>query len=276
MMTNLLSIQEAVDNFKKLIEDSIRVGGIFAKEAMIRSSKPINQIHEAVKSSLINTGIERFRIYPPLGASSPEMMLAGFIKQKYQDVCVAPKGYIPTTEILLDGLLLEERDHYGKLYTERVLAVNVRSQISSLAKNFDTLYERTIAEAQNLHVRCPKMVLGEVYMIPVHEYDKHKAPKKQVAWHGTMSPIENYIKAFSAINMRTGSTDSHYKYERICLLIVDFKKIVPQIYNTDEELKADGLLPARSTATIAHLNYSSFISELMSIYIARFPANTFN
>ena len=82
MMTNLLSIQEAVDNFKKLIEDSIRVGGIFAKEAMIRSSKPINQIHEAVKSSLINTGIERFRIYPPLGASSPEMKLAGFIKQK--------------------------------------------------------------------------------------------------------------------------------------------------------------------------------------------------
>lgn len=27
--------------------------------------------------------------------------------------------------------------------------------MSSLAKNFDTLYERTIAEAQNLHARCP-------------------------------------------------------------------------------------------------------------------------
>jgi len=31
MMMNLISIQEAVDNFKKLIEDYIREGGIEAK-----------------------------------------------------------------------------------------------------------------------------------------------------------------------------------------------------------------------------------------------------
>ena len=43
-MANLISIQEAVDNFKELIESSIIEGGIAAKEAMIRSSKPINNI----------------------------------------------------------------------------------------------------------------------------------------------------------------------------------------------------------------------------------------
>ena len=194
-MMNLISIQEAVDNFKKLIEDSIREGGIYAKEAMIRSSKPINQIHEAVKSSLISAGIERIRIFPPLGASSPELKLAGFIKQKYQDVCIAPKGFVPKTEILQDGLLLEEKDHYGKAYTERVLAINVRSQISSLAKNFDTLYERTIAEAQNLHVRCPKMVLGEVYMIAVKEYNPDAMKNRKIEFIDKVGAVKKYIKS---------------------------------------------------------------------------------
>lgn len=94
-MANLISIQEAVDNFKELIESSIKEGGIAAKEAMIRSSKPINNIHEAVKSELIRSGISPSRIHPPLGATSPELKLAGFIKQKHQDVCVSPEGYIP-------------------------------------------------------------------------------------------------------------------------------------------------------------------------------------
>ena len=270
MMTNLLSIQEAVDNFKKLIEDSIRVGGIFAKEAMIRSSKPINQIHEAVKSSLINTGIERFRIYPPLGASSPEMMLAGFIKQKYQDVCVAPKGYIPTTEILLDGLLLEERDHYGKLYTERILAVNVRSQISSLAKNFDTLYERTIAEAQNLHVRCPKMVLGEVYMIAVKEYNPESMKRNQIAFIDKIGAVKKNIKSFQAINGRQDFTKEDYKYEKACLLIVDFSQTPAKIYNNNEDLISDGLMSANSQVNIAELNWESFASSIIGTYEKRF------
>ena len=225
---------------------------------------------------MIVSGVNPRNIKPSLGASSGELKLSGFLKKKDQDICVTPNEILPVPEIMSDGLIAGQNDSFGIGLTESIISINVRSQLSSLGNNIDTLYERTFAEALNLHIRCPKMCLGEVYMIPVHEYDKHKAQKKQVAWHGTMSPIENYIKAFSAINMRTGSTDSHYKYERICLLIVDFKKIVPQIYNTDEELKADGLIPARSTATIAHLNYSSFISELMSIYIARFPANTFN
>lgn len=77
-MANLISIQEAVNNFQALIEGAILQGGIEAKEAIIRSSRPINNIHEAVKSALINGGIEPQRIWPPLGVGSPEMKLAGF------------------------------------------------------------------------------------------------------------------------------------------------------------------------------------------------------
>ena len=104
-MATLLSIQKAVDNFKGLIESSIIEGGIAAKEAMIRSSKPINNIHDAVKSELIRYGILQNRIHPPLGATSPELKLAGFIKQKHQDVCISPEAYIPEEEILTEGIL---------------------------------------------------------------------------------------------------------------------------------------------------------------------------
>ena len=151
-MTNLITIQQAVDGFKELIETSIIEGGIKAKAAIIRSSRPINFIHEAVKADFIRKGISPDRIHPPLGASKPELKLAGFIKQKHQDVCVTPEGYVPESETMTEGILREATDYYGKDYTERTISVNIRSQMSSLAKNFDTLYERTIAEAQNLVV----------------------------------------------------------------------------------------------------------------------------
>ena len=269
-MPNLITIQEAVNNFKTLIEGSILQGGIEAKEAMIRSSKPINCIHEAVKSALINSGVERHRVYPPLGASFPEMKLAGFLKHKHQDVCVAPKGRTPVHEIMQEGLLQEEADHYGKEYTERVLSINIRSQMSSLAKNFDTLYERTIAEAQNLHVRCPKMVLGEVYMIAVKEYNPVAMKNKNIEFIDRVGAVQKYIKSFQAINGRADFTKQDYKYEKVCLLIVDFGQTPAKIYSTNEELIADGLMHANSQANIIELNWDSFTPSIISTYESRF------
>ena len=237
---------------------------------MIRSSKPINCIHEAVKSALINAGVDRQRIFPPLGASSPEMKLAGFLKHKHQDVCVAPKGYKPEHEIMQDGLLQEAADHYGKAYTERVLSINIRSQMSSLAKNFDTLYERTIAEAQNLHVRCPKMVLGEVYMIAVKEYNPVAMKKNNIEFIDKVGAVQKYIKSFQAINGRKDFTKEDYKYEKVCLLIVDFGQTPAKIYSTNEELIKDGLMPPDSQADIVELNWESFTPSILKTYEARF------
>ncbi len=269
-MANLISIQEAVNSFKTLIDGSIEQGGIGAKEAMIRSSKPINCIHEAVKSALINSGIDRHRVYPPINASSPEMKLAGFLKHKHQDVCVAPSGHKPESEIMTEGLLQEAADYYGKAYTERVISINIRSQMSSLAKNFDTLYERTIAEAQNLHVRCPKMVLGEVYMIAVKEYNPVSMKSNKVEFINKVGAVQKYIKSFQAINWRIDFTKEDYKYEKVCLLIVDFGQNPAKIYNTNEELIADGLMPANSQANIVELNWESFIPSILKTYESRF------
>jgi hypothetical protein len=270
MTLNLISIQEAVDNFKHLIESSIIEGGVAAKEAMIRSSKPINNIHEAVKSDLIRNGIAPHRIHPPLGATSPELKLAGFIKQKHQDVCVEPEGYVPETETLSEGILREATDYYGKAFTERTISINIRSQMSSLAKNFDTLYERTIAEAQNLHVRCPKMVLGEVYMIPVNEYDAAAMKNNEVKFIDRIGAVEKYIKSFQAINGRPDYTREDYKYERVCLLLVDFEQTPAKIYSHNQELYDDGLLSSSSDAIIDELCWETFTKSIISTYNQRF------
>lgn len=269
-MTNLITIQQAVDGFKELIETSIIEGGIKAKEAMIRSSRPINFIHEAVKADFIRKGISPDRIHPPLGASKPELKLAGFIKQKHQDVCVSPEGYIPDSEIMTEGILREATDYYGKDYTERTISVNIRSQMSSLAKNFDTLYERTIAEAQNLHVRCPKMVLGEVYMIPVKEYDAAVMDNNVVQFIDKVDAVEKYIKSFQAINGRLDYTREDYKYERVCLLLVDFEQTPAKIYSTNQDLINDGLLDESSTASIDELSWETFTDNILSNYETRF------
>lgn len=192
----MISIEEAVRGFKSLIEGSIRAAGESGKAAMIRSSKPIQNIHEAVKSDLIKHGVDAARIFPPLGETKPELGIAGFIKKKAQDICVVPTRGRPAEEVLKEGLLRETTDYYGKDYTERIISINVRSQISSLAKNFDTLYERAIAEAQNLHVRCPKMCLGEVYMIAVPEYDSDAIKEKKVKFLQKDGTVEKYIKSF--------------------------------------------------------------------------------
>lgn len=265
-----MTIQEAVDSFKKLIEDSILEGGEKAKQAMIRSSRPILNIHEAVKAELVRLNIPQDFIFPPLNARTPELKLAGSRKQKNQDICVVP-DMDKTQEILEDGLLHDVIDEFGERYTERTISINVRSQISSIQKNFDTLYERTTSEATNLHDRCPKMCLGEVYMIAVPEYDDKSIRQNKIVFkRPNPALVLKYIKSFQAINNRKGFEKNFYKYEKVCLLIVDFSKTPATIYNTNEELIKEGLLPQESGVDISELSWNSFMQELLQAYAERF------
>jgi hypothetical protein len=54
------------------------------------------------------------------------------------------------------------------------------------------------------------------------------------------------------------------------LLIVDFGQNPAKIYNTNEELIADGLMPANSQANIVELNWESFIPSILKTYESRF------
>ena len=269
---SLKNIQKAIDNFKELIETSIIENGAKGKEAMIRSSRPILNIHEAVKVELVEAGINEDLIFPPLNSRTPELKLAGSRKQKNQDVCVVP--YLDKAEeILEEGLLQDVVDEYGEKFTERTISINIRSQISSFQKNFDTLYERTTSEAINLHDRCPKMVLGEVYMIAVPEYDDKEVKNNKIVFKKpNQATVLKYIKSFQAINNRKGTEKNFYKYEKVCLLIVDFSQTPAKIYNTSDELKESGLIPEDSTIDISELSWEKFVPNLLEVYKERFAS----
>lgn len=274
-----LSIKEAVCSIKEMIERAIRDGGIEGKNNLIRTQQPICMLHDAAKSAFIRNGVNPSRVRPLLGEHLDELKLAGFFKCKDQDICFLPNHIKEQEEILkFDGILKGQLDYFGTEFTEHILSVNVRSQLSSIAKNFDTLYERTFAEALNLHLRCQKKVLGEFYMIPVKEYDDAEAKFNKIAFkqnNSVQKHIEKYLYSFSAVNNRRCLQGEEYKYERVCLLIVDFDQEIPVIYNTDDELKATGLLPENSTASINGMNFTSFAPTLLNLYEERFGSNRF-
>lgn len=282
-----VNFQDAVNEFKRLLEEAITTGcnegkdcgdGLKAKESLIRSSKLINLIHEAVKNDLIAEGIQRNRIFPPAGASKPELKIAGFLKQKDQDVCVVPLN-IRKQSIIIDwGPLATERitDPYGKDFCEASLVINVRSQVSSLAKNADTLFERTFAEPMNLHLIYPQMVLGDVYLIPVHEYDETVMKNNQIAFKSNKTNVLKYISFFSAISDRANGDDDLHKYERCALLVVDFNRDIPKIYTTTSELIKDGIVPRTCIIDFRKISADNFVKDIIQIYNDRFGVDIKN
>lgn len=270
-----MNIQQGLEAIKQMIENAIITNGEAGKKSVINSSQTINVLHEVVKSDLISKGVNSNLIKPALGLSSPEIQLAGFLKFKTQDVCVFPNHLqlIPET-INFNGLHTGKRDPYGELFSEHVLTINLRSQLSSLAKNKDTMFERTYAEPLNLHRRLPKMVLGEVYLLSARELDSNQVKLKNVSYKPVSQKIakslEEYIYGFSALNSRNTQGDDFFKYERVALLIVDFSQSPLKIYETAADLKADGLLPQNSNCSLTNLTYTGFIDDLLSMYDRRF------
>lgn len=268
-------IDEQLLKFKQQIEKAIVTGGSKGKESVIRSSKLINLIHDAVKYEFINRGVKEYNIYPPFRESKPELKIAGFLKQKDQDICIVPDNIAKkVTHINWGPLAYQNKiDPYGYEYSTNTLVINVRSQMSSLAKNADTLFERTFAEALNLHMRYPKMVLGEVYLIPVHEYDDDLVKKNQVGFKAYHTDLAKYISFFASINNRkfeSGRSKEDYAYERCALLIVDFNREQPFLFSSSEELKQAGLLNTDFDIEYANLNFQNFVEDIINIYSFRY------
>ncbi len=289
-----IQIQTALNKIKADIENAIITNGENGKNALIRTQRPIKLIHDVIKTEFLNFGVHPSLINPelkrlqrivnptlrpnnrPVILRDKELSLAGYLKTKNQDISVIANNIHVNAEILKYPTYLNGfTDKFGDSFTESVLSVNVRSQLSSVAKNFDTLYERTFAEALNFHLRFPNMVLGEVYLIIAKEYDSDAAADNIVSFKNS-EHIEKYILAFEALNNRLQESDPPYKYERIALLIVDFSQQIPKLYNTTQDLIADGIIPINSLANIDNLSFNGFIADLMQIYQTRFPENIFS
>ncbi len=272
MMSNL---ERAMAEMKCLMEEHIRNGGAEGHTSLIRSSSLINIVHEVIKADLVESGIDASLIRPPINETKPEMTVAGFLKKKDQDVCVVPKDINPVRRLVNwgPGRFEEVYDEYGEEYITHTLIINVRSQLSSVAKNSDTLLERTFAEPLNLHMIYNNIVLGEVYLIPVVEYDDQAMKDKKVRFKTKPVNLQKYISFFSEISSSGEMGEDYYKYERCALIIVDFRPETPIVYNSTKELIDAGLLPTSYPLEYKSISYVSFIDDILSIYCKRFGKN---
>jgi hypothetical protein len=178
----------------------------------------------------------------------------GFPKTKTQDILVQPP-----------------QDPAKSLSVGPLLTVNVRSQLSSIDKNFDTLFERLFAEALNLHNRFPYLVLGYLYLLPKIGYSDSSAAERKVEFKERYN-VAKYIQSFLSITDRKGPNDVPWRYERICLLIVDFQKDPPAVLNDTRVFMREGLVSKdfASHFSFATLSMGKFFDELYRIAMERY------
>jgi hypothetical protein len=244
--------------------------GRAAKNALIRSHTLIEGIHMVAKQSIADELSQRdidFEIYPPLESSKPELKLTGFIKGKKQDVTVLLED--PNEEIIESGPLEGNADPVGEDASEKSLVVNVRSQLTSIDKNFDTLMERAFAETLNLRLRLPDICIGEVYLLPINAYDDEEMKNDNIAWKDDCVAVERFIKTFNAITGVEEGERNLYKYDRSALVLVDFQKDPPDLITSKEDLIATGSVDSDFEQEFAELSPVNFAQDIVDSFLER-------
>lgn len=279
-MTNTLtreSLEGALSVARSIIVNAIesssyggdlKKNGQEAKNAAIRSSGPIQQLHsiieEAIYLKLLDLGITP-QAWPPIGAKSPELKVTGLLKAKDQDISFTVDDYEP--ELITTGVEAGSIDPIGFNATNRSLVVGVRSQLSSVAKNFDTLVERAFAETLNLRLRAPNITIGEVYLIPLNEFDDAQLKQNQIGFKGSNIDLPKFTKIFNAItdsNYRVNPSDL-YKYNATMLIVADFSKPkVKILWDFDDVNNLFGKQVAESMQKILPCN---FVEDISSSYV---------
>ena len=228
-------LEGAVSETRKILADAItsssyegklKKDGQEAKNAAIRSSQPIQKLHSILGISIekeLHSRKIKTNMWPPSGSIQPELKITGLLKAKKQDIAITVKPHI--AEKIQTGVQVGEIDHVGFEATNSALAIGVRSQLSSIEKNFDTLSERSFAETLNLRLRCPKITLAEAYLIPIYEFNDFDLKNNKIGFNNKKVDVEKFIRIFNAITQQnnTHEKDSLYKYNATTLIIADMR-----------------------------------------------------
>ena len=123
----------------------------------------------------------------------------------------------------------------------------------------------------NLRLRHPRLVMSEVYMLAIKEYDEQQMKNNTIAWKNQYTKVEKFISIFNAMNHRTNSDNisEAYKYERSVLLLVDFSTNPVKIYKDISELKKDGVITPSFSENYDKLSPRRFSKDIIDSYIER-------
>ena len=106
-------------------------------------------------------------------------------------------------------------------------------------------------------------------MIPLVAYDPKKMKRKQIGWQEKATI--KYIPAFRELNGRKSFDIDEYKYERVCLLIVDFREDEPKIISSSKDLVDMGWIKEEEleTFSLEGLGIKDFVKDLLFVYEKR-------
>ncbi len=275
-------LQRSINKFQTELFNAIQTktyngasypNGQKAKEALIRSQTLIFNIHEAVKQSFYKTlsANTKFQwtVHPPLNQTTPELKIYGKLKGKDQDLVFLRT---PTNRTVIEsGPNVGQIDTVGLDATKRSIVIGVRSQMSSVDKNFDTLMERAFAETLNLRLRAPEITMGEVYLLPIEELDDQAMLQNKVVFCGRKVKVEKFVRTFDSFSGRADfRLDDQYKYDASALVLLDLKQTPPKIIFNSADLKQYGYSD-EICAMFQHISAEGFDERLLLNYL-RFQA----
>ena len=167
----------------------------------------------------------------------------GFIKTFHGAVAAEFRGRLSRVATKKGVCVVEEAKIFGSSKEKSVdigvihptsgplLAIGVRSQMSSVGKNIMTYYQDIIGECVSLQERFPMMIMGYIYIHPLTAKD------------GKTPNHERFAKLYASIAARD---DRLYKnqigsYDQFAYLVVDFEKETPQIRDDIVSAAVDGI-----------------------------------
>ena len=120
---------------------------------------------------------------------------------------------------------------------EPVLIVDVRSQMSSLGKNFNNYIRMKAGEVESIHSVYPSCVVGLVYIHPAADVPT----KRPVNPIGSFN-YENAAKQVSSLIVSNSTTELLSKYQHVSYCVIDFNSNPPQLsanIPTEDELRLE-------------------------------------
>jgi hypothetical protein len=112
-----------------------------------------------------------------------------------------------------------------------LIVVSVRSQMSSVDKNFLGYYEGIIGDVISLHDKYPDLVVGEIYMLPERTIIRDENGRRRTERHD----LRKKEQLFKRITNRKNGSDKSDKYEHLAFLAVDFFRDPPKVLDIPED-----------------------------------------
>jgi len=209
-------------------------------------TKALREAHAKYKSS--PTAVRTGGVIAPLHRFCVEELLTrGFPETRLHPKRHENKG--PKRVRLLGGYMPKEIDVCLTIPDSGpLLAISVKSQMSSIVKNTINRFEEYVGDATNLHTRFPMLVLGFMMLVPVG--------KETFAGGKPFDGLRRIAALLERSNARRVVTEPSGSYEVSSLLLVDFESTPPRLMPDYPEAKSS-------------LRIESFFDKLADLYHQR-------